>query len=71
MLNALNKKVAEVYNASFGVDDAATNMTSFQMLKRIENRVSELSEMLETLPTEYLNTIEVIEKLRAKERRQR
>ncbi|XP_066489917.1 LOW QUALITY PROTEIN: coiled-coil domain-containing protein 38 [Tiliqua scincoides] len=70
MLNALNKKVAEVYKACFITSDA-TGLTSFQMLKKIESRVSELCEMLETLPTEYLETIEVIEKLRAKERRQR
>ncbi|KAJ6656382.1 hypothetical protein lerEdw1_003885 [Lerista edwardsae] len=70
VLNSLTKKVAEVYKACFGADEASS-MNAFQMLKIIESRVSDLSEMMETLPTEYLDTIEVIEKLRAKERRKR
>lgn len=70
MLNSLTKKVAEVYKACFEADDTS-GLNAFQMLKIIENRVSDLSEMFETLPTEYLDTIEVIEKLRAKERRKR
>ncbi|KAF7248733.1 Coiled-coil domain-containing protein 38 [Varanus komodoensis] len=70
MLNSLNKKIGEVYKDCYGADEVS-NMTSFYMLKRIEIRVSELCEMLEALPKEYLDTFETIEKLRAKERRKR
>ncbi|XP_061438717.1 coiled-coil domain-containing protein 38 [Rhineura floridana] len=69
-LKTLNKKIAEVYRACCGTIEVSS-MTSFQMLKAIEIRVSELCEMFETLPPEYLEVIEATEKLRAKERRQR
>ncbi|XP_063165399.1 coiled-coil domain-containing protein 38 [Candoia aspera] len=69
-LDSLTKKVAEVYKVCCGTDEISS-MTSFQMLKNIELRVSELCEMFEILPKEYLEIIEVTEKLRAKERRQR
>nr|XP_034982756.1 coiled-coil domain-containing protein 38 isoform X1 [Zootoca vivipara]XP_034982757.1 coiled-coil domain-containing protein 38 isoform X1 [Zootoca vivipara]XP_034982758.1 coiled-coil domain-containing protein 38 isoform X1 [Zootoca vivipara]XP_034982759.1 coiled-coil domain-containing protein 38 isoform X1 [Zootoca vivipara]XP_034982760.1 coiled-coil domain-containing protein 38 isoform X1 [Zootoca vivipara]XP_034982762.1 coiled-coil domain-containing protein 38 isoform X1 [Zootoca vivipara] len=69
-LNTLKKKITEVYRACCGTIEVAS-MTSFQMLKAIEIRVSELCEMLEILPPEYLETVEVMEKLRAKQRRQR
>ncbi|XP_058047641.1 coiled-coil domain-containing protein 38 [Ahaetulla prasina] len=70
ILDALNKKVAEVYTVCCGTHEVSS-MTSFQMLKKIEMRVAELCEMFEILPKEYLEIIEVTEKLRAKERRQR
>ncbi|XP_070803989.1 coiled-coil domain-containing protein 38 [Pituophis catenifer annectens] len=70
ILDALTKKVAEVYGVCCGTQEVSS-MTSFQMLKKIEMRVSELCEMFEILPKEYLEIIEVTEKLRAKERRQR
>ncbi|XP_070611958.1 coiled-coil domain-containing protein 38 [Erythrolamprus reginae] len=70
ILDALTKKVAEVYSVCCGTHEVSS-MTSFQMLKKIEMRVSELCEMFEILPKEYLEMIEVTEKLRAKERRQR
>ncbi|XP_025020151.1 coiled-coil domain-containing protein 38-like [Python bivittatus] len=70
MLDSLTKKVTEVYRVCCETDEVSS-MTSFQMLKKIEMRVSELCEMLEILPKEYIEIIEVTEKLRAKERRQR
>ncbi|KAH0616762.1 hypothetical protein JD844_028134 [Phrynosoma platyrhinos] len=70
MLDTLTKKVAEVYKTCCGPNEVSS-LTPFQMLKVIEIRVSELCEMLETLPKEYLETVEANEKLRAKERRQR
>ncbi|XP_032077505.1 coiled-coil domain-containing protein 38 isoform X1 [Thamnophis elegans] len=70
ILDALTKKVAEVYRVCCETQEVSS-MTSFQMLKKIEMRVSELCEMFEILPKEYLEIIEVTEKLRAKERRQR
>ncbi|XP_026549764.1 coiled-coil domain-containing protein 38 isoform X1 [Notechis scutatus] len=70
ILDSLTKKVAEVYSVCCGTQEVSS-MTSFQMLKKIEMRVSELCEMFEILPKEYLEIIEVTEKLRAKERRQK
>ncbi|KAM3833245.1 coiled-coil domain-containing protein 38 [Vipera latastei] len=70
ILDSLTKKVAEVYKVCCGTQEVSS-MSSFQMLKKIEMRVSELCEMFDILPKEYLEMIEVTEKLRAKERRQR
>ncbi|KAJ7329929.1 hypothetical protein JRQ81_016103 [Phrynocephalus forsythii] len=69
-LDLLNKKVAEVYRVCCGANEVSS-LTAFQMLKVIEIRVSELCEMLDVLPKEYLEVVEVNEKLRAKERRQK
>uniref|UniRef100_A0A6J0VI59 Coiled-coil domain-containing protein 38 n=1 Tax=Pogona vitticeps TaxID=103695 RepID=A0A6J0VI59_9SAUR len=69
MLDLL-KKVAEVYRVCSGANEVSS-LTAFQMLKVIEIRVSELCEMLDVLPKEYLEVVEANEKLRAKERRQR
>nr|XP_016849654.1 PREDICTED: LOW QUALITY PROTEIN: coiled-coil domain-containing protein 38 [Anolis carolinensis] len=70
LLNSLTKKVAEVYKVCSGGNEVSS-LNPFQMLKAIEIRVSELCEMFETLPKEYLEIVEANEKLRAKERRQR
>ncbi|XP_043347998.1 coiled-coil domain-containing protein 38 [Dermochelys coriacea] len=67
MLHSLTKKVAEVYRASVG-DVDASSLSSIQMLRRIENRIEELCELLESVPKE---NIEAIEKIKMKERRQR
>ncbi|XP_074840082.1 coiled-coil domain-containing protein 38 [Carettochelys insculpta] len=67
MLHTLNKKVAEVYRVSVGEVDASS-INSIQMLRRIEDRIEELCELLESVPKE---NIEAIEKLQMKERRQR
>ncbi|XP_077195217.1 coiled-coil domain-containing protein 38 isoform X3 [Paroedura picta] len=70
ILDTLNKKVAEVYKVC-GEETEVSSLTTFQMLKVIEIRVSQLCEMLEAIPTEFLDVIEANEKLRLKERRQR
>lgn len=70
LLNTLNKKVAEVYKVCVE-ETEVTSLSTFQMLKVIEIRVSQLCEMLEAIPDEYLDVIEATEKLRLKERRQR
>ncbi|XP_073183591.1 coiled-coil domain-containing protein 38 isoform X4 [Lepidochelys kempii] len=67
MLHSLTKKVAEVYRVSVGEVDASS-ISSIQMLRRIENRIEELCELLESVPKE---NIEAIEKIKMKERRQR
>uniref|UniRef100_A0ACB8FP63 Uncharacterized protein n=2 Tax=Sphaerodactylus townsendi TaxID=933632 RepID=A0ACB8FP63_9SAUR len=70
ILDTLNRKVAEVYKAC-GEETEVSSLTTFQMLKEIEIRVSQLCEMLEAIPNEYLDVFEANEKLRVKERRQR
>uniref|UniRef100_A0A8C3XVE2 Coiled-coil domain containing 38 n=1 Tax=Chelydra serpentina TaxID=8475 RepID=A0A8C3XVE2_CHESE len=67
MLHSLTKKVAEVYRVSVGEVDTSS-INSIQMLRRIENRIEELCELLESVPKE---NIEAIEKIKLKERRQR
>ncbi|XP_039351335.1 coiled-coil domain-containing protein 38 isoform X2 [Mauremys reevesii] len=67
MLHSLTKKVAEVYRVSVGEVDTSS-INSIQMLRRIENRIEELCELLESVPKE---NIEAIEKIKMKERRQR
>ncbi|XP_067415883.1 coiled-coil domain-containing protein 38 [Emydura macquarii macquarii] len=67
MLHSLTKKVAEVYKVSVGEVDISS-IKSIQMLRRIENRIEELCELLESVPRE---NIEAIEKTKMKERRQR
>ncbi|XP_060100405.1 coiled-coil domain-containing protein 38 [Heteronotia binoei] len=70
ILDTLNKKVAQVYKVC-GEESEVSSLPTFQMLKVIEIRVSQLCEMLEAVPHEYLDVIEATEKLRVKERRQR
>nr|XP_056702504.1 coiled-coil domain-containing protein 38 [Euleptes europaea] len=70
ILDVLNKKVTEAYRAC-GEETEVTSLTTFQMLKVIETRVSQLCELLEAVPSEYRDAIEANEKLRLKERKQR
>ncbi|KAM9170379.1 coiled-coil domain-containing protein 38 isoform 2-T9 [Pangshura tecta] len=67
MLHSLTKKVAEVYRVSVGEVDTSS-INSIQMLRRIESRIEELCELLESVPKE---NIEATEKIKLKERRQR
>lgn len=69
-MDSLNKKVAEVYKVC-GEETELSSLTTLQMLKVIEIRVSQLCEMLEGISNEYLDIIEANEKLRLKERRQK
>uniref|UniRef100_K7GDL4 Coiled-coil domain containing 38 n=1 Tax=Pelodiscus sinensis TaxID=13735 RepID=K7GDL4_PELSI len=67
LLHSLTKKVAEVYRISVGKVDASS-INSIQMLRRIENRIEELCELLESVPKD---NIDAIEKIKLKDRRQR
>ncbi|XP_009672830.1 coiled-coil domain-containing protein 38 isoform X2 [Struthio camelus] len=67
MLDLLNEKIAEVYKFSVGTE-AASNLSSIQMLKRIEDRIEELCELMETIPREV---IERAEKRKMNEKRKR
>uniref|UniRef100_A0A8C6Z4K0 Coiled-coil domain containing 38 n=1 Tax=Nothoprocta perdicaria TaxID=30464 RepID=A0A8C6Z4K0_NOTPE len=67
MLNMLNKKIAEVYKFSVGREETS-NLGSIQMLKKIEDRIEELCDLMETIPSEI---IEQAEKRKMNERRKR
>ncbi|XP_069101669.1 cilia- and flagella-associated protein 100-like isoform X3 [Argopecten irradians] len=64
MLQALNKKVEEVYRSCIGDNEA--NISTLQMLTNIENRLEELFEQIETMPQDK---VEAAEKAKEKERR--
>ncbi|XP_062522550.1 cilia- and flagella-associated protein 100-like isoform X2 [Corticium candelabrum] len=64
MLDALNKKVGEVYRNCIGENEA--NIMTLHMLTSIENRLEELFEQLDVLPSEK---VEAAEKAKEKERR--
>lgn len=64
MLAQLNKKVEEVYRSCIGDNEA--NISTLQMLTNIENRLEELFEQIETMPTDK---VEAAEKAKEKERR--
>ncbi|XP_067933536.1 cilia- and flagella-associated protein 100-like [Watersipora subatra] len=64
MLAALNRKVAEVYGACIGQNEA--NISTLQMLTNIENRLEELFEQIEMMPADK---VEAAEKAKEKERR--
>nr|XP_033781713.1 cilia- and flagella-associated protein 100 isoform X4 [Geotrypetes seraphini] len=66
MLDALHKKVKEVYQSCLGDDQAS--LTTLQMLMYIENQMEDLLDRIELIPTEKL---ELAEKLKDKERRKR
>ncbi|KAM4625946.1 cilia- and flagella-associated protein 100 [Polymixia lowei] len=66
MLDALGRKVEEVYRCCVG--DKTANLSTLQMLANIENRVSMLLESMESIPPD---TLEKVEKIKDKERRVR
>ena len=62
MLNALGRKVEEVYRC---VGDKQANLTTIQMLAVIENHLLELQGSMESIPRD---TLAQLEKNRNKER---
>ncbi|EDV29733.1 uncharacterized protein TRIADDRAFT_63550 [Trichoplax adhaerens] len=64
MLGALNRKVEEVYRHCIGDNEA--NLNTLQMLTAIENKLEELFESIELLPSDK---VEAAEKAKEKERR--
>lgn len=65
-MDAVGLKVADVFHCC--VDDRITNLRTFEMLAKIENCVSLLQESLERVPAE---TLDIIRKIKDKERRTR
>ncbi|XP_041701364.1 cilia- and flagella-associated protein 100 isoform X2 [Coregonus clupeaformis] len=66
MLEALGRKVAEVYRSYVGKSGA--NLTMLQMLTNIEGRMGELLENMELVPKDRMH---MAERAREKERRRR
>jgi len=66
LLVQLNKKVEEVYKKCIGENDS--NLDVLQMLTSLENRLNGLFERIELLPPDK---VELAEKAKEKERRQR
>ncbi|XP_007888560.1 cilia- and flagella-associated protein 100 [Callorhinchus milii] len=66
LLDALNRKVGEVYQTCIGIND--TNMTTLQMLTNLENHLEEMFDKLEKIPQDK---VESAEKRKDKERRAR
>ncbi|XP_029457225.1 cilia- and flagella-associated protein 100 isoform X2 [Rhinatrema bivittatum] len=66
MMDALHKKVKQVYHSCLGDDQA--NLSTLQMLIYIENQMEDLLDKIELMPSEVL---EVAEKFKDKERRLR
>uniref|UniRef100_A0A6I8NL82 Coiled-coil domain containing 38 n=1 Tax=Ornithorhynchus anatinus TaxID=9258 RepID=A0A6I8NL82_ORNAN len=65
MLQMLSKKVTEVFKSCVG-EPKAYNLNTIQMLMKIEHRLEELSDLLESVPKE---TIELIERPKRREKR--
>uniref|UniRef100_A0AAR2K4U0 DUF4200 domain-containing protein n=1 Tax=Pygocentrus nattereri TaxID=42514 RepID=A0AAR2K4U0_PYGNA len=65
-LNALSRKVEEVYRSCVG--DSEANLSTLQMLTAIEGRLGELLENVEMIPSDRLA---IAEKAKEKERRLR
>lgn len=58
MLVALNRKVADVYGACIGQNEA--NISTLQMLTNIENRLEELFEQIEMMPSDKVEAAEKV-----------
>ncbi|XP_068951168.1 coiled-coil domain-containing protein 38 [Petaurus breviceps papuanus] len=67
MIDSLSKKVNQVYKVCIGEVDV-TNLNPVQKLVKVESRLVELSDLIESVPKELL---EVIEKAKQRERRQK
>ncbi|XP_016281214.2 coiled-coil domain-containing protein 38 isoform X1 [Monodelphis domestica] len=67
LIDSLSKKVNQVYKVCIGEVDVA-NLNPVQKLVKVESRLVELSDLIETVPRDI---IEVIEKAKQRERRQK
>lgn len=66
MLDALNKKVTEVYSGC--VENRITDLSTLQKVAKIESRVFSLLQSLEGMPVERLA---VVKKVKESEKRSR
>lgn len=59
-MEELHNKVEEVYIKCFGSNEA--NISTLQMLTKIEKRMEELFESIDQLPKEYVQAAEKVHK---------
>ncbi|XP_036616607.1 coiled-coil domain-containing protein 38 [Trichosurus vulpecula] len=67
LIDSLSRKVNQVYRVCIGEGDMA-NLNPVQKLVKVESRLVELSDLIDSVPKE---SIEVIEKAKQRERRQK
>ncbi|XP_058164550.1 coiled-coil domain-containing protein 38 isoform X3 [Dasypus novemcinctus] len=67
LIDSLSKKINQVYRVCIG-DAEVGSLNPVQKLVKVESRLAELSDLIESVPKE---NVEAIEKLKQKERRQK
>ncbi|XP_053517625.1 coiled-coil domain-containing protein 38 [Artibeus jamaicensis] len=67
LIDSLSKKINQVYKVCIG-DGEVGSLNAVQKLVKIESRLVELSDLIETIPKE---NVEAIERIKQKERRQK
>ncbi|XP_069846394.1 coiled-coil domain-containing protein 38 isoform X2 [Dipodomys merriami] len=67
LIQSLSKKINQVYTMCIGEAEVGS-MTAVQKLVKVENRLVELSDLIESIPKENM---EAIERIKQKERRQK
>uniref|UniRef100_A0A8C9DG81 Coiled-coil domain containing 38 n=1 Tax=Prolemur simus TaxID=1328070 RepID=A0A8C9DG81_PROSS len=67
LIDSLSKKINQVYKVCIG-DAAVSSLSAVQKLVKVESRLVELSDIIEGIPKE---SMEAIERMKQKERRQK
>ncbi|NP_780697.2 coiled-coil domain-containing protein 38 isoform 1 [Mus musculus] len=67
LIDSLSKKINQVYRVCIG-DAEVGSLNAVQKLVKVESRLVELSDLIESIPREH---VEAIERLKQKERRQK
>lgn len=67
LIDSLSKKINQVYKVCIGDGDVGS-LDSLQKLIKVESRLVELSDLIETVPKE---NVEAIERIKQRERRQK
>lgn len=67
LIDSLSKKINQVYKVCIG-DAEVGSLNPVQKLVKVESRLVELSDLIESIPKE---TVEAIERMKQKERRQK
>ncbi|XP_020143500.1 coiled-coil domain-containing protein 38 isoform X2 [Microcebus murinus] len=67
LIDSLSKKINQVYKVCIG-DSEVGSLTAVQKLVKVESRLGELSDLIEGIPKD---SMEAIERIKQKERRQR
>lgn len=67
LIDSLSKKINQVYKVCIG-DAEVGSLNAVQKLVKVESRLVELSDLIESVPKE---NVEAIERIKQKERRQK